>query len=538
MRYCPTCGSRYADEVAFCPHDGIGTQALVEQAAAGTDPLLGQVLDSRYRVDKQVGEGGMGVVYLATHTSLKKKLALKVLRGDLARDKDVVQRFMQEAQAATSIGHENIIDISDFGSLPDGSVYFVMEFLDGESLANLISRGGSLPTRDAVTIIRQIASALSAAHGCGIVHRDLKPDNIFVNRRDGGEPFVKVLDFGIAKVGGGSSKLTRTGMIFGTPHYMAPEQAAGQGVDHRADIYALGVIMYEMFTGKVPFDADTFMAVLSKHMFEQPTPPSQIAGREVGAFESIIMRALEKKPELRYQAMAELIEDLSRIAVGGEVHFGARALVGVTTGLADDLEPPSNTEMGLLAPVLPRNRGPVYAGIAGALVLVLGGLGFVVFGGGEEDAAAAAPATAPGATAPPAAAPPPRAAAPTEVALESIPAGAQVLVDGVILGTTPADVPLPPEGGTRSVEVRLAGHLSQTLTLEHGSAGPMTVQLQAVAAAPAAGAVVLGRPRRGRSSSSAVSAVVDPPPPVVREAPPPRRQRTAAPSEVLDPWAN
>src|SRR5690606_27524929 len=252
-----------------------------------------------YRIEQKIGEGGMGMVYMATHTTLQKRLALKVLRGDSSRDADVVQRFMQEAQAATSIGHPNIIDISDFGRLPDGSVYFVMEYLDGTSLSEMIKRGGSVPTKEALHIVRQIASALEAAHARGIVHRDLKPDNIFIIRQGNDHRFVKVLDFGVAKVGGAASKLTKTGMVFGTPHYMSPEQAAGQSVDQRTDISALGAIMYEMFTGKVPFDADTFMGILSKRMFEVPPRPTDIAGGSLGPLETVILRALEKNPDQR-----------------------------------------------------------------------------------------------------------------------------------------------------------------------------------------------------------------------------------------------
>ncbi|MBW2464204.1 MAG: serine/threonine protein kinase, partial [Deltaproteobacteria bacterium] len=261
MRYCPTCGARFSEEVGFCPTDGSPT-AERKDVVEEQDPLLGRVIDGRYRIEKQIGEGGMGVVYLATHTVLGKKLALKILRGEMARDEETVKRFMQEAQAATSIGQQNIIDISDFGQLPDGTTYFVMEHLDGMPLTQLIRDGGSLPMADAIRIVRQIAAALGAAHQVGVVHRDLKPDNVFLIKRGGDPYFVKVLDFGIAKVGGASSKLTKTGMVFGTPHYMAPEQAAGQAVDRRTDVYALGVMMYEMFTGKVPFDADTFMAIL------------------------------------------------------------------------------------------------------------------------------------------------------------------------------------------------------------------------------------------------------------------------------------
>jgi serine/threonine-protein kinase len=353
MRFCPRCGTRFLAGEPFCPHDGSATQELPDEPQV--DSLPGTIVDGRYKIEKRIGEGGMGIVYAATHAMLGKKLALKVLRGEVARDPDVVQRFITEAQSATSIGHENIIDISDFGRLPDRTVYFVMEYLDGEPLTKLIRRGGSIPVREAVHLIRQIASALGAAHTRGIVHRDLKPDNVYLIKR-GGSPtanFVKVLDFGIAKVGGASSKLTKTGMVFGTPHYMSPEQAAGQTVDQRTDIYALGVIMYEMFVGKVPFDADTFMGILTKHMFEPPIPPSQASsgsGNRLGALEDITLKALQKKPEQRYQSMAELLADLDRVASGGQIAIGTQGGAPVPDNLADALEPPSRTEMRLSTP--------------------------------------------------------------------------------------------------------------------------------------------------------------------------------------------
>ncbi|MBN8609357.1 MAG: protein kinase, partial [Deltaproteobacteria bacterium] len=346
MRICSQCGTRFSEPVAFCPHDGTPTQEAHEEPPK--DPYIGRVVDGRYRVESVLGEGGMGIVYLIAHAVLGKRMALKLLRGDMSRDAEVVQRFIQEAQSATQIGHPNIIDISDFGKMPDGTAYFVMEYLDGLSLTDIIARGGSIPTQRALHIIRQIASALDAAHERGIVHRDMKPDNIFVVKQGADDSFVKVLDFGIAKVGGASSKLTKTGMIFGTPHYMSPEQAAGQTVDRRTDIYALGVIMYEMFAGRVPFDGDTFMGILSKHMFQDPIPPSQAKGVGLGAIEDVILKALSKKVETRYQTMSEMIADLDKVQSGGSISIG-RGGIAPPGNLADVLEPPSRTSCSSLS---------------------------------------------------------------------------------------------------------------------------------------------------------------------------------------------
>ena len=325
MRFCPACASRFSQDVRFCPTDGQPTQQLPEEKQENVDPLLGSVVDNRYRVDRVLGEGGMGVVYAAMHVTLGKRVALKVLRGEMARDDEVVKRFVQEAQASSSIGHANIIDITDFGRLPDGTSYFVMEYLEGMSLTQLIEQGGSMGSDEALGIIEQVASALSAAHGRGIIHRDLKPDNIYLVKRGQQNHFVKVLDFGIAKVGGANSKLTKTGMVFGTPYYMSPEQAAGQTIDARTDIYALGIIMYEMFTGQVPFDGDTFMGILSKHMFETPVPPRErVASAQLPA-EPIILRCLAKRPEDRYPSMDALIGDLRSVDSIAPVAIGRSA---------------------------------------------------------------------------------------------------------------------------------------------------------------------------------------------------------------------
>jgi serine/threonine-protein kinase len=283
------------------------------------DPLLSQLVADRYRILRKLGEGGMGAVYLAEHVVIEKKFALKVLAPELARRSDLVARFLQEARSASRIGHENVIDIMDFGQSPEGLVYIAMEFLDGKDLGEMVRAKGAMEWVQARSIVLQICRALRAAHDKGIVHRDMKPENIFLIQREGQPHFVKILDFGIAKVMGldpNGPRLTRTGMIFGTPEYMAPEQAEGKDTDHRADIYAVGCILYHLITGQTPFVAESFMTMLTKHLMEEPVPPS--ARRPDLAItpemDALVLKALEKDRDKRWQSMDELFEAVSTCA--------------------------------------------------------------------------------------------------------------------------------------------------------------------------------------------------------------------------------
>ena len=215
-----------------------------------------------------LGEGGMGVVYKAQRKVFDRPAALKILRADLAKNSEVLDRFVTEARAASGIGNDHIVDVFDFGEVPDGSTYFAMEYLEGETLGARISRG-RVDVAAVVALGAQLAEGLAAAHAAQIIHRDLKPDNVFIIEKSGAD-FIKILDFGIAKVIGIDNKLTRAGAVFGTPHYMSPEQCRGSPVDHRTDIYSLGVILYEMSVGRVPFDAENPLTILSMHLNELP----------------------------------------------------------------------------------------------------------------------------------------------------------------------------------------------------------------------------------------------------------------------------
>jgi serine/threonine protein kinase len=314
VKRCPECGTGFGREAAFCPFDGIALKAGTWDPTR--DPLTDTIIDHRYEVIAPLGEGGMGTVYKVRHTTLDRMFAMKVLRRDLAADAMLAARFLQEARATAAIRHSAVVAINDFGELDDGAPYFVMELLVGETLATRMRARGLLPPREAATIACKLADALGAAHAANVVHRDLKPENVFLVGTAAGRSSadeVRIVDFGAAKIIGGS-KLTRPGVVFGTPYYMSPEQASGQPVDARADIYSLGVLLYEMVTGALPFEADTYMGVLTKHMFAAPVKPSLRvpAGAQLGEVEAVVLRALEKDPAARYASMAELSAALQR----------------------------------------------------------------------------------------------------------------------------------------------------------------------------------------------------------------------------------
>jgi serine/threonine protein kinase len=302
---------------------------LLRGAKSDDERLVGETLDGRYTILHKLGHGGMGIVYAAKHAVIERPLAIKVLRRKAMRDEATVRRFVQEAKAASRIGHPNIVDVTDFGTTPDGLTYSVMEFVDGTTLAKRIKESAPFAPERTVRIAAQIARALGAAHDKGIVHRDLKPENVFLTNRDGRPDFVKIVDFGIAKVqpaegAPGGPKLTLAGSVFGTPEYMAPEQARGSGeTDHRVDIYALGVILYEMLVGKVPIKGTSAMQTIAKQIMD-PITPLRTAYPQLAvpaALETIVMRALAKNRYERFPTMAELLAVLER--VGGELAAAA-----------------------------------------------------------------------------------------------------------------------------------------------------------------------------------------------------------------------
>jgi serine/threonine protein kinase/TolA-binding protein len=314
-----------------------GSAALARQAQPQEDELdpdlIDAEIDGRYRVIELIGEGGMGKVYLAEHVEIGKRVALKVLHPSYSRMPDLVERFRREARAASKIGHPNIVDVTDSGTTADGSVYFVMEYLEGVELGSVIEREGALDVARALKITGQICRALSAAHREGIIHRDLKPENIFLITRDGTADVVKVLDFGIAKTTEAEAarerRLTSPGMAMGTPEYMSPEQAAGRPADARCDVYALGAIMYEMVTGIPPYSGDNFMEILTKKATVDPRPPILERPELPAQVSELVMAAMARSPDDRPQTMEALEYELNKCLSGRGV--AVAQILGMTT---------------------------------------------------------------------------------------------------------------------------------------------------------------------------------------------------------------
>ncbi|MBI4952084.1 MAG: serine/threonine protein kinase [Myxococcales bacterium] len=312
MKICPACSRELEGAVTPCPDDGAALVHLDTATSERAQNLLGQVIDGRYRLERVVGRGGMGTVYACRHVVVGKTFAMKVLRPGVERSEEVLQRFIREAQAANAIESRHICAMTDFGQLPSGAFYVVMELLDGMSLTRAL-REQRIGRRDLVRVFVQVADTLDKAHRAGIVHRDLKPDNV-VLVADEDEPFfVKLVDFGIAKMmQARASSLTETGVVLGTPYYMSPEQARGDALDHRSDIYSLGIVMYRAFTGRLPFVADSAMGVLTRHITEEPALPSRLCDVEP-VTERVILRCMQKRPEARYQSMAEVAAALRTV---------------------------------------------------------------------------------------------------------------------------------------------------------------------------------------------------------------------------------
>lgn len=377
MKVCPQCHKRFPDNASVCPNDGVRLQQAQptgqnqpagqnqrpqppqRSQQAGSHPqqrpqtggsrpqqrpqtgagqqqrqqqqrqqrqsapsmtpknvdLVGRVFFGEYTITKKLGEGGMGAVYLARQNAIDQNVALKVLHAKAAESDEIVQRFHREAKVISMLSHPNIVRVFIFGRTEDDLLYLVMEYVQGRELRHRLEETGALEELLAIKIMKQTCSALAEAHDLGIIHRDLKPDNILLTEFRGEKNFVKILDFGIAKLkhpdGQPDQKLTQAGIVYGTPEYLSPEQAQALDLDHRTDIYSLGCILYELITGRVPFTDKNPVQILTKHVFEEPPKPSEVApGKVAPTMEKIIMKAIAKDPEDRFADAMAMFEAL------------------------------------------------------------------------------------------------------------------------------------------------------------------------------------------------------------------------------------
>ncbi len=452
---------------------------------------VGTVLDGKYELTSLLGEGGMGAVFEATHTLIGRQLAVKFLHPQFATSDEVIERFHREAQAAARIGHENIIDVTDMGMAEDGAPYIVMEFLEGTDVRGLIEESGALPVKRAAHIMVQALSALQAAHEAGIIHRDLKPDNIFLTQKRTNPDYVKLLDFGISKFRALETDevkgLTQTGTVLGTPHYMSPEQARGdQDISARSDIYAMGVILYQMLTGQLPFDAANYNALLIKILTEDPPPPEDLAPELPEDVVAVVKRAMARDPAERFEDAAEFRRHLLPFAPGMSdlgTELSAASRTEIRKALYSTATPfeMSQSGIGRSRSKLPWVLGGAAAAVIGAVVAVV-----LAVGGGEdasdepggssENLAAAGGAVAAAADAGASgeeeaageeddAEPPAESEGAEEVGAETVtvairaePEEAVVKVDGVDVGSNPFEGPFVSGGELRTVEVSASGY--------------------------------------------------------------------------------
>src|SRR5687768_5895611 len=331
MLHCPKCGKQYSADFEVCPEDQTPLQA--DSTVGGIvpgDPLIGHTLDEKYRLEERLGVGGMGTVYRAVHLLIDRPVAIKVLNQRFVEDEAARTRFRREARAAGRLQHTNAVTVTDFGQSSDGYVYIVMELLEGRTLRDIVAKEAPLDPARAVSLMLQISDAVAAAHEAGIIHRDLKPANVFIVQRADVPSVVKVLDFGIAKLAAEILEddepmtLTQFGAMIGTPRYMSPEQCDGAELTPAADVYSLGIILYEMLTGTVPFSGSTPLAIALKQSTEIPRPPRDFVSTIAEPLEQLVLHALEKRPEDRpadaAQFRAELLGTAERL---GLEHFAA-----------------------------------------------------------------------------------------------------------------------------------------------------------------------------------------------------------------------
>jgi serine/threonine-protein kinase len=416
LKICPVCNTEYPANERFCPRDGT---ALRSQG--GSSDLVGSIIAERYHVLKKLGEGGMGQVYLAEHVKMGRKSAVKVMNPGMVDNVDAISRFNREASNASRINHPNVAGIYDFGETPDGLIYLAMEFVEGQPLTNVIKQHGALPPMRASEIARQTAEGLSIAHEMGIVHRDLKPDNIMIAKGRGDADLVKVVDFGIAKAAASDEqKVTKTGMVVGTPEYMSPEQLSGDPLDARSDIYALALVTFNMLTGTLPFPGESMQETMIMRLTDDPRPLAAMKPDVSWPHElQVVMdKALARDANKRYRTASEyakdLVEAIDRMPASSITTMGTQVVPSMTPHEAETAAtvavqvPP--TRIGTKGEVVGRTaedladrhmardrgaaaapavtptkgKGGLYAGAGLGLILAAGAVAFVMKGGSKS----------------------------------------------------------------------------------------------------------------------------------------------------------
>ena len=501
---CASCGARTTIDLVTCPSCG-----ALQRRSGVRSP--GTVLGS-YRLIEVLGEGGMGVVYLAEHMRLGRRVALKTLRSDFAENPQAVRRFFGEARAVNKIRHQNIVEITDFVEEAGGDNYYIMELLRGKPLSHVIDNEGVQPLARSIGIMAQVARALQAVHDAGIIHRDLKPDNVFLIERSGQPDFVKLLDFGVAKLVDTADNIgvhsTAAGAILGTPEYMSPEQASGKVVDHRTDIYSFGILLYELVTGVLPLRGANFGEMVVKHLTITAVPPSRVQHLPhvvPPELEDVILACMEKEENGRPDRIDIVADQLEAIAEANGWELPTYTAVprvsakhgtsGPNTGPvsiaplrrtpakglpamahAPTIEIDGKAKSGevsavtALPPAPPAKRWPLFAAVAAVVVTAAA---FVAVNLRSDDEPAPKPAVV---TPPPAPSEPPKpapAAETIEIEIVSTPSGAEVVRtrDGAVLGTTPLTLPFARGDTSEDFELRLAGYVSQaqSVKLDRGS---------------------------------------------------------------------
>jgi serine/threonine-protein kinase len=499
-----------------------------------------------YQVEKKIGEGGFGSVYSAMHPVIGKSAAIKVLHQEFSSNQQIVSRFIEEARAVNQINHRNIIDIFSFGTLPDGRQYYVMELLEGQPLDAFFAEHGALTPPQVVGLLGGVAKALDAAHKRGIVHRDLKPENIFLARDADGEIFPKLLDFGIAKLmTGATGHKTRTGVQIGTPYYMSPEQCRGDTLDHRSDIYSFGVMMHQLLTGRLLFEAETAIGVMMRHVQDLPPSASTVRAGLSPSLDPALLRMLAKDPADRPDSAGEAFDEFSQLVqrhVPGSrtlVDLGRAKTLGLSAPVDFDVKPLA-TAAGT-APGVSARGGKLWWALAGvgglvavaAVVLQVQSGATAQLVGVEDEGESAGDAdvierenaasaqlearyTEPADVAPQKAVPAPQA---IEVTIQSVPPNAIVLRGDVRLGVAPGPFKLDQSDAEVELVVRAPGYADQTLTVTPAESSIAKVKLQPEPRGKSGSAAEPATPKGATPKGAAPKAA----------APPPAAPRSAAP---------